>query len=98
MAVLQKLPLAAWQKPTPSRKRRGSLSFRLGPAFLLRSRADGSRRLPFGLLTLDHNLTHLAGLEQPSLDQLFHQGLVLLFMFVRQGVLVGTQAHDDVFF
>src|SRR5262249_10937846 len=60
--------------------------------------ADRCRRLAIGLFALDDDLADLAGLEQSSLDELFHQGLVLLFVFVRQGVLVGAQADDDVFF
>src|SRR5262249_13987850 len=77
----------------------GSLLFSLPlrPALVLRRRADRRRRLALLGLALDADLAQLGRLEVAPLDQLLDQRLVLLLVLVRQRVLVGAQADDDVF-
>src|SRR6516165_5876213 len=49
-----------------------------------------------GLLLAGHgDGAQLLRLDDAAVDQLVHQGAVLLLVLVRQGVLVGAQGDDD---
>ena len=44
----------------------------------------------------DDELAQLRRLDDPPFDQLLDKGPMLFFMFVRQGIRVGTQAHENI--